>query len=76
MATEKAPLNFTAFGRGAMEFASNGDYVYLRIKTDPKGARTSASGKMNLLADTGGFQNLPSSDIRINLSIGRNAPKA
>lgn len=76
MANEKTALVFAAFGRGSMEVADNGDFVYLRIKKDPKGARTSTSGKMNLLADTGGFQNLPGSDIRLNLSIGRNAPKA
>ena len=62
---------FAAMGDG-IEYAVQGDTLHLRINLDPAKGRPSASGKMVLTGNTGGWQTLPAGDgVKLNVMVGR-----
>lgn len=62
--------NFRAVGDFGIEVAEDGDHLLLRIPTSVEGARMSASGKTRVVASSGGWVNIPGSDMRLNLNAG------
>ena len=70
--TEKpeAP-NFAAMGDG-IDYAVQGNTLHLRVNLDAAKGSPSASGKMVLTGNTGGWQVLPGGDgVRLNVMVGR-----
>ncbi len=68
--TEKSP-EFAAMGDG-IEYAVQGNVLHLRVSLDAAKGTPSASGKMVLTGNTGGWQVLPNGDgVRLNVMVGR-----
>ena len=68
--TEKA-TNFVAMGDG-IDYTVEGNVLHLRINLDATKGHPSASGKMVLTGNTGGWQVLPGGDgVRLNVMVGR-----
>ncbi len=62
---------FVAMGDG-IEYAVDGKVLLLRISLDAAKGTPSASGKMVLTGNTGGWQVLPGGDgVRLNVMVGR-----
>ena len=62
---------FAAMGDG-IEYAQEGQTLHLRINLDAAKGTPSASGKMVLTGNTGGWQVLPGGDgVRLNVMVGR-----
>lgn len=70
----KEALTFRPVGQFGVEIAEEGGFAILRIPTDPKAARPSQSGKMNLTASTGGW--ITAGAIKLNVMAGVSAAKA
>lgn len=70
---EKSKLTFKAIGQFGVEVAQEGGFAFFKIPTDLKAGRPSASGKMSLTGSTGGWVNLPDSDLRVNVMAGGKA---
>ena len=69
----KTETTFNPLGDG-IEFAVDGDTLTLRINLDAAKGKASASGKMVLTGNTGGWQLLPDgSGVKINVMVGRKA---
>ena len=68
--TDKAP-DFAAMGDG-ISYAVEGNTLHLRVNLDATRGTPSASGKMVLTGNTGGWQVLPGGDgVRLNVMVGR-----
>ena len=64
---------FNPLGDG-IEFAVEGNTLTLRINLDAAKGKASASGKMILTGNTGGWQMLPDgSGVKLNVMVGRKA---
>ena len=62
---------FNPLGDG-IEFAVEGNTLTLRINLDAAKGKASASGKMILTGNTGGWQMLPDgSGVKLNVMVGR-----
>ena len=70
MSKPEAP-DFAAMGDG-IEYAVEGNVLHLRVSLDASKGTPSASGKMVLTGNTGGWQVLPGGDgVRLNVMVGR-----
>ena len=64
-------LKFVAMGDG-IEYAVEASTLHLRVNLDASKGTASASGKMILTGNTGGWQVLPGGDgVRLNVMVGR-----
>ena len=64
---------FQPLGRGP-SFVIDGNELVLRVPLDRSAARPSSSGKMVLVAETGGWLTVPGTDnLRINVMAGYKA---
>ena len=62
---------FAAMGDG-IDYAVEGNTLQLRVNLDAAKGTPSASGKMVLTGNTGGWQVLPGGDgVRLNVMVGR-----
>lgn len=61
--------NMVPVGRG-IAVAVEKDSLLIRVALDKAQAFDSNSGKMKLFGTTGGFQSIPGTDARLNLSVG------
>ena len=69
----KNGTTFNPLGDG-IEFAVEGNTLTLRINLDAAKGKASASGKMALTGNTGGWQMLPDgSGVKLNVMVGRKA---
>ena len=65
--------DFRPLGDG-ITFAVEGNTLTLRINLDSAKGKASASGKMILTGNTGGWQMLPDgSGVKLNVMVGRKA---
>ena len=72
MAKNGSP-NFSPLGDG-ISFAVEGNTLHLRVNLDAAKGKASASGKMVLTGNTGGWQMLPDgSGVKLNVMVGRKA---
>jgi len=63
--------NFQPMGDG-IEYAVEDKVLFLRVSLDAAKGTPSASGKMVLTGNTGGWQVLPAGDgVRLNVMVGR-----
>ncbi len=51
-----------------MDIKTNGNQMTITISLDPKG-RPSSTGKSTVLFSSGGFTQVPSADMRVNLTV-------
>ena len=69
----KNEATFNPLGDG-ITFAVDGEILTLRINLDAAKGKASASGKMILTGNTGGWQMLPDgSGVKLNVMVGRKA---
>lgn len=61
-------LAFAKVGNFGVELAKADGYVLLKIPTDRAGSQPSQSGKMDLVASTGGW--IKDGDFRLNVMAG------
>ncbi len=67
----KPDKSYVAMGDG-IEYTVDGDVLILRVNLDAAKGSPSASGKMILTGNTGGWQILPGGDgVRLNVMVGR-----
>ena len=70
MSKTEAP-KFVAMGDG-IDYAVENKVLHLRVNLDATKGTPSASGKMVLTGNTGGWQVLPGGDgVRLNVMVGR-----
>ena len=64
-------LNFTPFGRFGIETAQADGHLIVRIPLDRKKAHPPAEGKkLSQVANSGGWQTVPGTDLRVNIGAG------
>jgi hypothetical protein len=66
--TSKA-ISFANIGSFGVAVAQDGDDLLIRIPLKGDGVK-SQSGKMTLKASTGGWTNVPGTDLRLNVMAG------
>ncbi len=68
---KNTPLTFNPLGDG-VQFAVADGVLHLRVTLDAAAARPSASGKMVLAGNTGGWATIPGADgWRTNIMVGK-----
>lgn len=63
-------LSYAPVGEFGIEVAQDGEHLHIRLPKSSANARLSQSGKMKITASTGGWTNIPGTDIRMNLNTG------
>ena len=67
----KSERSYNPLGDG-IEFTVDGNILTLRINLDAAKGKPSASGKMILTGNTGGWQMIPGGDgVKVNVMVGR-----